>query len=82
MARYNVEYNGKWACYSTICDDFIKRFTTKHRFEKWRKKEYGERIEPLEMVNQMDIEDAIGRLMARRIETAKVQKFGYYAKYC
>lgn len=41
MGRYNVEYNGKWAAFSTIVDDFITPFMGKDEYEKWRMEEYG-----------------------------------------
>lgn len=41
MPRFNVELDGKWACYSGISDEFITPFMTLEEFEKWRDKEYG-----------------------------------------
>lgn len=41
MGRYNVEYKGKWAAFSTIIDAFITEFMDKEKYEEWRKEEYG-----------------------------------------
>lgn len=37
MPRYNVEYNGKWACFSSIVDGFVTEFMNKSEYEEWRK---------------------------------------------
>lgn len=37
MPRYNIEYNGKWACFSSISDSFITEFMDKDVYEEWRK---------------------------------------------
>lgn len=34
MPRYNVEYNGKFACFSSIVDNFVSEFTDKESYEK------------------------------------------------
>ena len=62
MPRFNVEHNGKWACFSTISDDFITPFMSRRRYDRWRKKEYG-RAEyvPIEEANRMDYEEAMER---------------------
>lgn len=59
MPRYNVEYNGKWACFSSVVDDFITGFMNKSDYEEWRIGEYGRSgCIPLEKANQMTIQDA------------------------
>lgn len=59
MPRYNVEYNGKFACFSSIVDNFVSEFTDKESYEKWRKVEYGKSYRPLEECNRMSIEEAV-----------------------
>ena len=59
MARYNVEHNGKWACFSSIPEGFISDFMDKDAYEEWRKQEYGPTDHTLaEECNRMTIEDA------------------------
>ena len=59
MPRYNVEFNGKWACFSSIVDDFITGFMDKSDYEEWRLMEYGRNnYIPLEYANKMTIQDA------------------------
>lgn len=48
MSRCNVEYNGKWACFSSIVDDFITEFMTKSEYEEWRGSEYGKNLSLIE----------------------------------
>lgn len=42
MPRYNVRYKNKYACYSTISDNFITKFMNVKEYDEWRIKEYGE----------------------------------------
>lgn len=59
MGRYNVEYNGKWAAFSTIVDAFITEFMDKEKYEEWRKEEYGRsNYVPVEEAAIETIEDA------------------------
>lgn len=58
MPRYNVCYDGKWACYSSIVDDFITPFMALDGYEKWRSKEYGHEKKPLDQ-NSMNINEAV-----------------------
>ena len=52
MPRYNVQHEGKWACFSSISDDFVTGFMDKESYEKWRKAEYGlHDCEPAEKCN-------------------------------
>lgn len=66
MPRYNVRnYNGKWACFSGIIDEFITPFMPKSEYEKWRIEEYGyteKDYEPAEKCNMMTVEEAIHSL--------------------
>jgi crotonobetainyl-CoA:carnitine CoA-transferase CaiB-like acyl-CoA transferase len=41
MGHFQVEYNGKWAAFSTISDDFITKFSSVKKHEKWMLIEYG-----------------------------------------
>lgn len=60
MPRYNVEYNGKWACFSSIVDAFVTGFMDKAEYEEWRKKEYGlHDYEPAEKRNMKSMEEAV-----------------------
>ena len=60
MARYSVEHNGKWACFSSVSDYFIIEFMDKDKYEEWRLVEYGRlNYEPAEKFNIKTIGDAI-----------------------
>ncbi len=59
LGRYNVEYKGKWAAFSTIVDAFITEFMDKEKYEEWRKEEYGRsNYVPVEEAAIETIEDA------------------------
>lgn len=59
LPRYNVEYNGKWACFSTVVDAFITPFINEEQYESWRKEEYGRAgYSPVMECNLMTIQDA------------------------
>lgn len=67
MARYNVNHNNKWACFSTIVDDFVTEFMCKEDYEKWRKIEYGLKdYEPAEKCNIMTIDEAVHYIKLNR----------------
>ena len=54
MPRYDVEHNGKWACFTSISDGFVTEFMDKPEYEEWRKKQYGEYgYRPVEKCNTM-----------------------------
>jgi len=60
MPRYSVEHNGKWACFSTISDQFIRPFSDKADHEAWRLLEYGRAdYLPAEKCNMMTIGEAV-----------------------
>ena len=59
MPRYNVEANGKWACFSSITDSFITNFVPLEVYEEWRTNEYGNEKTPLEKANRMTLEAAL-----------------------
>lgn len=74
MPRYNVNYNDLWACFSSICDNFITRFTDKQSYENWRKEEYGLRdYEPAEKRNMMSMEDAVHSIRLNRTKEDTIQ---------
>lgn len=60
MARYNVQRpsDGKWACYSSIVEDYITDFMPEDEYQEWREIEYGKQAGPLRETNQMKYEDA------------------------
>jgi hypothetical protein len=58
MPRYNVEYNGKWACFSSITDGFVTEFMDKYNYENWRKIQYGVKdYKPAEQCNIMNMKE-------------------------
>ena len=60
MPRFNVEHNGKWACFSTIPELFITNFVEKSEYENWRLEEYGRaNYIPVEQCNKYSISEAI-----------------------
>lgn len=60
MPRFNVEHNGKWACFSSISDAFITEFMEKSDYEQWKIKGYGSlNYEPLEKCNIKTMEEAV-----------------------
>jgi len=65
MPRFNVEYNGKWACFSTVTDEFLTEFMDKSNYEEWRKNEirfvhYGkENFKPAEQCNVYTMDEAV-----------------------
>lgn len=58
MPRYNVCYKGKWACYSSVVDDFITEFMPVSSYELWRSFVYGNAKRSLRE-NCMSIDDAV-----------------------
>ena len=40
MSRYNVEYDGKYACFSSVSEGFITPFMDKEDYSLWYKDEY------------------------------------------
>jgi hypothetical protein len=59
MPRYNVQRpsDGKWACYSSIVEDYITDFMPEDEYQEWREIEYGKHAGPLRETNQMTYED-------------------------
>lgn len=66
MPRYNVQNNeGKWACFSSIVDDFITDFMSRAEYQAWREKEYGIHCGDIEDANLMDYDKAMQTLLCR-----------------
>ena len=59
MPRYNVEADGKWACFSTVVDDFITKFMERKDYEEWRQNQYGVSNVPIEHANNMSLAKAL-----------------------
>jgi len=60
MPRYNVKYNGKWACFSSIPDGFITPLMKKADYEMWRMQEYSpDGYTPAEKCNTMTMANAV-----------------------
>lgn len=67
MPRYNIEHNGKWACFSSISDGFITEFMDKDTYEEWRKTEYGLKdYKPAEKCNMTSIGYAVHSIRLNR----------------
>ena len=47
MAKYNIEYNNKWACFSSISSSFITKFMEKEEYENWYFDNNNNPISPL-----------------------------------
>ena len=63
MSRYNVKLpDGRWQCFSTVCDDFVCEPMEKEDYAEWRKVQYGiANYKPAEKCNMMDYEEALER---------------------
>lgn len=59
MPRYNVRADGKWACFSSISEEFITPFMPVIDYEQWRDVEYGLSKRPLDFSAKMELKDAI-----------------------
>lgn len=67
MSRYNVEHEGRWACFSTLTEEFITPFMCVKRYNWWRKRQYGKAgYVPLPEANTMTYAEAIERIKLRR----------------
>lgn len=73
MPRYNVEYKGRWACFSSIVDDFISSFMNQNDYEEWRKNEYGKDYSPLGKCNMATIHDATWSIRLNRTHDKTIQ---------
>ena len=77
MPRYNVEADGKWACFSSITDSFVTKFVDKTEYEKWRKEEYGKGCIPLGDANQMSLKKAIFSISLNRTDEEIIQELRF-----
>jgi hypothetical protein len=68
MPRYNVEHENKWACFSSIVDDFITEFMPLDEYERWRKAEYGNETVDLSKANKMSYEEVLEIIKLRESE--------------
>jgi hypothetical protein len=59
MPRFNVELDGKWACFSGISEEFITKFMPIDEYEKWRDEQYGKDKYPLEQSNKMTLKECL-----------------------
>lgn len=73
MPRYNVEADGKWACYTSISDGFITPFMSRADYENWRKQEYGSQCRPLEQANRMSLKEALFSLSLNKTDAEIIQ---------
>lgn len=62
MSRLNIEFDGQWACFSTVVDDFITPFMSAEKYKEWRIKEYGVSVEPLEFASRLNLKEALFQL--------------------
>lgn len=67
MPRYNVNYNGKWACFTSVSDGFITPFMDKSDYEEWRKQQYGiADYRPAEECNMMTMKESVVSIRMNR----------------
>lgn len=63
MPRFNVEYKGLLACFSSVVEDFITPLMSLEAYERWRIKQYGRSGRtPLGHVNVMTMHEAIASM--------------------
>lgn len=67
MGRCNVNYNEKWAAFSTIVDDFITPFMEKDQYEKWRLEEYGR-------ANYVPVEEAVIITISEAVSSIRLNR--------
>lgn len=67
MPRYNIEYNDKWICFSSISDGFLTEFMDKSEYENWRRLQYGtSNYKPAEQCNRMNMKEAVYSIRLNR----------------
>lgn len=59
MPRFNVEADGKWACFSSVTDEFITPFMPYDEYDEWRDEQYGLSRTPLESSNRKTLAEAL-----------------------
>lgn len=73
MPRFNVEYKGQWACFSSVSDSFITTFGDRASYEKWRIAEYGKNCDPTEKSNSATMEQAVFSMRLNRSREKALQ---------
>lgn len=63
MSRLVVTYKNKYACYSTIIEDFVTNFMSLRQYNKWRIKEYGTYCSQIKPRTIHSIEDIIPNII-------------------
>lgn len=55
VPRFNVQRpsDKKWACFSTVIDDYITPFMSENEYQEWRETQYGKYVGPISDANQM-----------------------------
>lgn len=67
MGRANVLYKNKYSCFSSITDSFITKPMSERKYEKWRKKEFGNVYYPsLDNSHFITIEEAVNSICLHR----------------
>lgn len=67
MGRANVLYKNKYICFSSITDSFITKPMSERKYEKWRKKEFGNVYYPsLNNSHFITIEEAVNMICSNR----------------
>lgn len=67
MSRANVLYKNKCSCFSNITNSFITKPMSERKYEKWRKKEFGNAYHSI--LNNSDfitIEEAVNSICLNR----------------
>lgn len=69
MSRYNVEVDGKWACFSSVVNAFVTPFMEKEEYESWRREEYGRAyFKPAETCNRMTLAECLKAISLTRTD--------------
>lgn len=66
MPRYSVEFEGQWACFSSVVDAFVTSFMPRDDYDAWRTREYGSRCGTIESGNRMSMRDALMQISFNR----------------
>ena len=48
MGTCNIEYKGKYACFTSVSDAFMTEFMNKDDYEEWRLSRFGDDLRPIE----------------------------------
>lgn len=74
MSRYNVEYDGKFACFSSISEGFITSFMNEKDYKDWLKKENNLENSSLDE-RKMNIKDVIFYISLNRTFEEALENF-------